>query len=101
MNEQSLLDHALALGFANAALTDTKDITFVPSLGIHRPHPLAPTISPGSPAQSMSSRVSLLCRALAGLVWPSSMGSSMSHMVCITSARGQRRIRWRSIKRKT
>ena len=63
--------------------------------GVHRPHPLAPTISPGSPAQSMSSRVSLLCRALAGLVWPSSMGSSMSHMVCITSARGQRRIRWR------
>ncbi len=31
MNEQSLLDHALALGFANAALTGTKDITFVPS----------------------------------------------------------------------
>ena len=31
MNEQSLLDHALALGFANAALIDTGDITFMPS----------------------------------------------------------------------
>ena len=31
MNEQSLLDQALALGFANAALTGTRDINFVPS----------------------------------------------------------------------
>lgn len=31
MNEQALLEQALALGFANAALVDTADITFMPS----------------------------------------------------------------------
>ena len=31
MNEQSLLDHALALGFANAALIDTARIVFEPA----------------------------------------------------------------------
>ena len=31
MNEQTLLERALALGFANAALVDTADITFMPS----------------------------------------------------------------------
>lgn len=31
MNESQLLETALELGFANAALTDTKDLTFLPS----------------------------------------------------------------------
>ena len=31
MNEQALLKKALELGFANAALVDTADVTFIPA----------------------------------------------------------------------